>query len=124
MKELHPSLRITTLSGEEYGQYRRKRVTIRGTTNPGFTEPALVGQAVEVMFDELCSSQSSLHPIERAAWLHCTFVQVHPFRDGNGRVGRLLLNAGLLQRGYPLACIQPGIRERSGMAALIHGLLR
>lgn len=46
-----------------------------------------------------------------AAWLHFQFVQIHPFADGNGRVGRLLMNTFLLQRGYPLVCIHPNIRE-------------
>lgn len=38
---------------------------------------------------------------ERLAELHCRFEQVHPFIDGNGRTGRLLLNLVLVRLGYP-----------------------
>jgi Fic family protein len=43
----------------------------------------------------------SLHPLEIAAKLHHGFLLVHPFDDGNGRVGRLLINYVLLLAGFP-----------------------
>jgi Fic family protein len=42
-----------------------------------------------------------LHPVERAAEFHLRFESIHPFGDGNGRVGRLALNSMLLRDGYP-----------------------
>ena len=42
---------------------------------------------------------------ESLAELHCRFEQVHPFLDGNGRTGRLLLNLILVRQGYPPAII-------------------
>ena len=42
---------------------------------------------------------------ERVARLHCTFEQIHPFLDGNGRTGRLVLNLLLVRLGYPPAII-------------------
>lgn len=50
-------------------------------------------------------------PSELAA-LHCRFEQVHPFLDGNGRTGRLLLNLLLVRLGYPPAIIYKKQRER------------
>jgi cell filamentation protein, protein adenylyltransferase len=45
------------------------------------------------------------HSVIHAAIHHAWFERIHPFVDGNGRVGRLLLNFMLIQRGYPPAVI-------------------
>ncbi len=42
---------------------------------------------------------------DELAELHCRFEQIHPFLDGNGRTGRLLLNLVLVRHGYPPAII-------------------
>lgn len=52
------------------------------------------------------------HLMERLAALHCGFEQVHPFLDGNGRTGRLLLNLVLARLGYPPAIVQKRERDR------------
>jgi hypothetical protein len=49
---------------------------------------------------------------ERIARLHCRFEQVHPFLDGNGRTGRLVLNLLLVRLGYPPAIIYKQQRAR------------
>ena len=41
-----------------------------------------------------------MHPIERIARFHLEFEGIHPFIDGNGRTGRLLMNMDLIQTGY------------------------
>lgn len=43
----------------------------------------------------------SVHPVVLATLFHHEFTAIHPFDDGNGRMGRLLLNLMLLQNGYP-----------------------
>ncbi len=52
------------------------------------------------------------HPVVHAAIHHAWFERIHPFTDGNGRVGRLLLNFMLLQHGYPPAVIPKAQRPR------------
>ena len=42
---------------------------------------------------------------EQLAMVHCVFEQIHPFLDGNGRTGRLVLNLILVRHGYPPAVI-------------------
>jgi cell filamentation protein, protein adenylyltransferase len=46
------------------------------------------------------------------ARLHARFEQVHPFLDGNGRAGRLILNLMLIRLGYPPAIIYKRDRDR------------
>jgi hypothetical protein len=49
---------------------------------------------------------------EALAVLHARFEQIHPFLDGNGRTGRLVLNLLLVRLGYPPAIIYKGDRSR------------
>jgi Fic family protein len=49
---------------------------------------------------------------EALASTHARFEQIHPFLDGNGRTGRLVLNLLLVRLGYPPAIIYKGDRNR------------
>lgn len=82
----------------------------RGMQPPGWPDvPALVDDWIsEVQALEL---GSVLDP-EGLARLHARFEQIHPFLDGNGRAGRLLLNLILVRAGYPPAIIYKGDRAR------------
>ena len=52
-----------------------------------------------------------LHPLLIAAWLHHAFTQIHPFQDGNGRVGRALLTWHLVRESYLSVTISRDDRE-------------
>lgn len=52
------------------------------------------------------------HLAEHLAETHAAFEQIHPFRDGNGRTGRLIMNLLLVRRGYPPAIIYNRDRRR------------
>ena len=47
------------------------------------------------------SESTDSHPILRIAEQHARFERIHPFTDGNGRVGRLLANWSLVRADYP-----------------------
>ncbi len=49
---------------------------------------------------------------EELANIHCRFEQIHPFLDGNGRTGRLILNLILVRLGYPPMVIYKRDRQR------------
>ncbi len=82
---------------EDRGIYRRIPVRIMGAyhTPP---DPVLVPEMMEKLVKEF--EASKLHPIEKAALFHLKFEGIHPFVDGNGRTGRLILNLFLMQNGY------------------------
>ncbi len=46
------------------------------------------------------------HPVELAARMHYQFEKIHPFSDGNGRIGRLLMNYILILSGFPILIIE------------------
>lgn len=52
------------------------------------------------------------HPINQAALFHYQFMQIFPFTEGSGKVGRLFMNSFLLQGKYDLAIIHASERQR------------
>jgi len=90
------------------GAFRTENVEITGAsfTPPHWGDvPSLIDQ-VCVTSMQFLDGSSDLDSIIGACWLHATFARIHPFKDGNGRVGRLLqdftlIKAGLLPVGIP-----------------------
>ena len=66
-----------------------------------------VGAAPEEVYAEILHLLEEIYEAEGkdvltiAAYLHLRFEEIHPFADGNGRVGRTLLNYYLMTHGYP-----------------------
>ena len=102
IRNIH-ALVLKDIENDEAGRYRRENVTIAGagTTPPHFMH--LNEEMAQLIYWN--ANAVEMHPIERAAELHTRFVEIHPFFDGNGRTGRLLLNFELMKSGYPPAVI-------------------
>lgn len=56
-------------------------------------------------------NKEKLHPLTLATIFHHKFERIHPFMDGNGRTGRMLLNYILLKNNYPLVVIHKKTRS-------------
>jgi Fic family protein len=111
IRQIH-SLILRTIHPEEAGRYRSLDVQAAGT---GYRYPPhyLVSELMTDFTAWLNSAAAqALHPVLYAAEAHYRFVSVHPFRDGNGRTGRLLMNLLLLRCGYPIVVISNENRQR------------
>lgn len=84
---------------EDKGIYRRIPVRILGSSHTP-PQPFQVPIKMEQLTSEYKEMQN-IHTIERVALFHLKFESIHPFIDGNGRCGRLLMNFDLIQNGYP-----------------------
>lgn len=95
---------------EDRGIYRRIPVRIMGAYHVP-PDPVLVPEQMENLIAAF-TGNTNQHPIGRAAWFHLNFEGIHPFVDGNGRTGRLILNLMLMQSGYPPINVKYSDRKR------------
>lgn len=102
IREIH-SLVMKGQGNGDSGRFRTLDVKAAGTE---YVYPSHL-KVPELMteFVAWLGSSPDLHPVDLAIEAHLRFVTIHPFRDGNGRVGRLLLNLLLLRNGYPIAVL-------------------
>ncbi len=101
----------------EAGMWRRITVAIEGSSQTP-PRPERVIPLMSEWEQEYHQRDILGEPVfQLAAWMHHRFESIHPFRDGNGRAGRLLLNLHFLKHSWPPVHILPGDRRR-----YLHGL--
>lgn len=83
---------------EDRGVYRRVPVRIMGAKHE-LVQPYLIQPEMERLLEAYRTSTE--HIISRLARFHIEFERIHPFIDGNGRTGRLLVNLELMKAGFP-----------------------
>lgn len=103
--ELHKLTVNGILDDEAAGKYREKEVVIRNsiTGDVSFRPP----RAVEVVWQmkdlvDFIHEEKEIHSVLKAGIVHYEFVRIHPFLDGNGRVGRALSMLVLFGEGYDI----------------------
>ena len=104
--KLHELLKMGVT--EDAGKFRDGQVYV-GDMVP------IKASMIETEINNLISrynKNKQLHPLELATVFHCIFERLHPFFDGNGRVGRLILNFILLKNNYPPLIIQNKNKRR------------
>lgn len=99
-------------SDEKPGSYRTGNVEpLRKGLTP--VAPSIVSSLIGDWIEEANGEPpSDCHIIEHLARLHAGFERIHPFPDGNGRAGRLILSFLLVRHGYPPAIVYKQERRR------------
>ena len=115
-----PSVQANIIPPSALAGYRERRVFIRGSEHVPPSVEA-VPPLMDSFFALLAKEES---PAVRAVLGHFIFVYVHPYSDGNGRIGRFLMNLMLCSGGYNWTVIRME-RRAAYMAALeqasVHG---
>lgn len=94
---------------ENRGKFKKSNNEILGArfeTIPYY----LVEEKLTELIEKFNSSENN-DLIMKVACFHADFEKIHPFIDGNGRTGRLLLNLELMKNGYPITVIRNEERE-------------
>lgn len=90
------------LLGElDYRQTDKYIVNISGERQKTTTAGAVAAEMEKLVgWYNTGKETNSLHPLVLASWLHYRLTIIHPFKDWNGRIARLMLNLALMQKGY------------------------
>lgn len=83
--------------GERPGTYKKHLFVVGDDIG---AEPEEVADELQFVLDEVSKNEGE-NPLTVAAYLHLSFESIHPFADGNGRVGRTLMNYYLITHNYP-----------------------
>ena len=101
--ELHKLL-LTGIKDEWAGRFRSGKEWVRVGAHIG-ANPDFVEQLVKELI-AYYNKPGDDYFLNKIAWFHAEFETIHPFNDGNGRIGRVLINQQLMMLGLPPVIIQ------------------
>ena len=108
-----PGVEAGILAPADLAGYRNDQVYIRNSRHVPLQKEAIL-DCMPAFFDHLREEE---HPAVRTVLGHWFFVYIHPYMDGNGRMGRFLMNVMLASGGYPWTVV-PVERRADYMHAL------
>jgi len=92
------------------GRFRDYLVRVGSYIAPDWQDlKKLLGQLIKFVNESKLNGSKinpEINPVELAARAHYRFEKIHPFGDGNGRIGRLVMNYILWNSGYPMLIIE------------------
>jgi Fic family protein len=100
---LHKML-LTHINDDWAGRFRRGKERVRIGTHIG-ANPDFTDHLMHELVDKYHTNEQR-EALDNIAYFHAEFETIHPFCDGNGRMGRVLVNQQLMNLGYPPIIIQ------------------
>lgn len=90
---------LTNISDEIAGRFRKGEEMVRVGNHIGLPPEFIIDRISEAL--DRCESEIEIPILHRVAKFHALFESIHPFIDGNGRIGRVINNYLLIKVGFP-----------------------
>ncbi len=117
---LHKTL-LTGIDDKIAGRFRSGKERVKVWAHIG-ANPVFVHELMNELINTY-NKNKTLYFLDNIAYFHAEFETIHPFCDGNGRMGRLLINQQLMKLGYPPISI-PNKNKRSDYYPLFDSYIR
>lgn len=122
---------VNIMTNGEYDGYRRVEAIVNGS-NVSRSKPNMIRNDMYYLYNNYENLWCDLDPFLREAYFHISFLHIHPFGDGNGRISRLLMACNFLNSNIAPPVIPP-YRKREycdyienkdyvGLANMLHEL--